>query len=804
MENSNGADLSQLTPTDEREITRQLAERSICKDVPVWKGYVEVNVENPMKTKKLKFSKKILVVSKYRLFLCDVKKTQRELDYYLMDAVSIKVHKPGCFSIAFKKNLHALNKFVSLKKLSYININTDDDRKVERYIIKAIQEGVRNSTFSWKVSKLEVDVQGTWIMDLAPEKISIAEGLVDSYWSLCDYRSKPVDRNFIRFIKDKCGVNDHDMDLSSCPGIESKHASKSFHVETIAESLSYNTYFHSFTIENVVCKEAAEAASIVMMKNRTVRKLVIKNCSTAFSSNFGYALYYNKGHNLSVIDLSQNSMPNAASIPFAQSLFHLQHVITVLNLGGLGISSRALATLAQSLGTNWGLSLGLEELDISGNEGEAASAAWGHWFTSIGSDAKLRRLSLANSSFVGSYVLKSLKELPLTFLDISGMKMGPNFNKTDDADLALLLSTSRTLQVFRCTETIKEISSFIDVLKSGVAKNPNGQEWHIDLSKTNIFSGLGVTDRSAELAEAISLCANLNTLNIGGIGLKAKGLVAVLNALPKNIMTLVIDDNFEGSPVSQEELGNTLAKLLENHPAITFLSLAAKSSQSGLPLRPLFKSLKRNKTLMYLNIAGNDVGDAVFATLCRSLCVNATLIGLRFWNNNLSINGFLALEQMLQVNTTLQFIEFIEDYNAFYDKYCTEKNSGELLRELHECCILRRAGVTWHKDIFAFDSVSWDTPETVSPLLPVPPRLAAIKADWNKLTEMVDEAAKTLAASDLIDTDQGDGDDDANGTTVTNADASGLQNTSSEAQIKRPTELPPSEVPVTKKSTGKK
>lgn len=151
-------------------------------------------------------------------------------------------------------------------------------------------------------------------------------------------------------------------------------------------------------------------------------------------------------------------------------------------------------------------------VSISGSRFSHAS-----WFTSIGSDAKLRRLSLANSSFVGSmafilgaicylfagYVLKSLKELPLTFLDISGMKMGPNFNKTDDADLALLLSTSRTLQVyavitrvlfryfsflrFRCTETIKEISSFIDVLKSGVAKNPNGQEWHIDLSISDFF-----------------------------------------------------------------------------------------------------------------------------------------------------------------------------------------------------------------------------------------------------------------------------------------------------------------------------
>lgn len=55
-----------------------------------------------------------------------------------------------------------------------------------------------------------------------------------------------------------------------------------------------------------------------------------------------------------------------------------------------------------SLGTNWGLSLGLEELDISGSWGELASAAWGHLLGSMGSDARLSRLNMANSSFLGS------------------------------------------------------------------------------------------------------------------------------------------------------------------------------------------------------------------------------------------------------------------------------------------------------------------------------------------------------------------------------------------------------------------
>lgn len=95
---------------------------------------------------------------------------------------------------------------------------------------------------------------------------------------------------------------------------------------------------------------------------------------------------------------------------------------------------------------------------------------------------------------------------------------------------------------------------------------------------------------------------------------------------------------------------------------------------------------------MYLNINGQQVGDEVFSTLCRSLCVNTTLIGLKFADNNLSTNGYIAFEQMLLQNKTLQFINFINDPQAFYEKFSSEKNAGDLLLELHECCILRRSG----------------------------------------------------------------------------------------------------------------
>jgi len=326
-------------------------------------------------------------------------------------------------------------------------------------------------------------------------------------------------------------------------------------------------------------------------------------------------------------------------------------------------------------------------------------------------------------------------------------------SKTDEPDLIDLIISFRCLSILRLENTIKEQQTYFEIFRA-ISKNAffgvNGVlPLSLDLGRNLIFSG---SERIQEFADCITLTRKICTLNLSGIGLKAKGAMIVLYALPNNVTTLILDDNFEvplmGSENIQIDLGNALAKLLETNFNLIYLSIASKSVPIGPSLRPLFKAIKRNKNLHYLNFSGNEVGDACFSTLCRSLCVNTTLVGIKFSNNNLSTNGFISLDQMLSVNTTLQYINFIDDFDIFYDKFCSEKHAGELLLQLHESCILRRSGLSWAKDIFVFDSVNWDTPETVTPLVIVPTRLVSVTADWHKLTEMSDEAIKVVPDTD--------------------------------------------------------
>lgn len=77
-------------------------------------------------------------------------------------------------------------------------------------------------------------------------------------------------------------------------------------------------------------------------------------------------------------------MTGSAAVCFAQSLLRFQHVVRSINISHVGFGSKGASeilvclligfdALVGSFVTNWGMSLGLEELDISGNEGEDAS-----------------------------------------------------------------------------------------------------------------------------------------------------------------------------------------------------------------------------------------------------------------------------------------------------------------------------------------------------------------------------------------------------------------------------------------------
>lgn len=70
-------------------------------------------------------------------------------------------------------------------------------------------------------------------------------------------------------------------------------------------------------------------------------------------------------------------MPHNGAVPMAHSFISLQHVIKVLCLASMDISAKGLMALANAFSTNWGMSIGLEEIDVSNNNSDSsATDAW--------------------------------------------------------------------------------------------------------------------------------------------------------------------------------------------------------------------------------------------------------------------------------------------------------------------------------------------------------------------------------------------------------------------------------------------
>lgn len=71
----------------------------------------------------------------------------------------------------------------------------------------------------------------------------------------------------------------------------------------MAEALQYNTFFESFVCANVAQKDAGAIAAKVFRQNKTIKRLIIKNCGVTFNTDFGSSLYFNTANQVSYVFL---------------------------------------------------------------------------------------------------------------------------------------------------------------------------------------------------------------------------------------------------------------------------------------------------------------------------------------------------------------------------------------------------------------------------------------------------------------------------------------------------------------------
>ncbi|XP_004349727.2 hypothetical protein CAOG_01221 [Capsaspora owczarzaki ATCC 30864] len=148
-------------------------------------------------------------------------------------------------------------------------------------------------------------------------------------------------------------------------------------------------------------------------------------------------------------------------------------------------------------------------------------------------------------------------------------------------------------------------------------------------------------------AQAIAEALKVNTLTWLKLDLGAQ---AIAEALKVNTTLTYL--NLDGNQIGDAG-AKVLAEALKGHTTLTGLGLN-KSQIGEVGAQAIGEALKVNSTLTMLDLDANQIGDAGAQAIAEALKVNTTLTWLNLDGNQIGDAGAQAIAQALKVNSTLK------------------------------------------------------------------------------------------------------------------------------------------------------
>eukprot|EP01123_Difflugia_compressa_P011620 TRINITY_DN470_c0_g6_i1.p1 TRINITY_DN470_c0_g6~~TRINITY_DN470_c0_g6_i1.p1 ORF type:complete len:767 (-),score=153.63 TRINITY_DN470_c0_g6_i1:47-2029(-) len=482
----------------------------------------------------------------------------------------------------------------------------------------------------------------------------------------------------------------------------------------LAASLKLNTYFKGLELRNVEHREASSAFASVLSENRVLTRVVCSNCCSDVTEVLGTALQQNLYNKVSILDFSQNKITVKGIEALASFMQTCPHLIQVINMNDVGMNGPGLQALTNAWTINWGLSLGIEELNISNNQLSTASPDFIAFMSTMRKYSKLRRLGIANTSIaVGSLILE-LGFLKLTYLDFSDNR----FDKLTQSNIAHFCEGTKTLETIRLANTGLG-SQVITRLLQTLFSNESLNNLSIDISR-NAIGPQGISS----IAQVVKN-ATLNTFDLSDNGILEKGCIELIKSI-KSVQKLILDKNFGREGKESGELADALGSFVKCHPEVYHLSIAGTSSSKiGKYLKSFFCDLEGNTSLEELDFSGNGIGDAVFSVFSNALA-HSHIKAVRCDNNLITYCGYVAMKRSILKTTYFSKFEFpVVDYEA--DTRTKSKYLEVLVDIISE--ISKRDAYQWKPNVFDFD-IKWKTPlaQRAQPLLVVPQELALLSS----------------------------------------------------------------------------
>lgn len=109
-----------------------------------------------------------------------------------------------------------------------------------------------------------------------------------------------------------------------------------------------------------------------------------------------------------------------------------------------------------------------------------------------------------------------------------------------------------------------------------------------------------------------------------------------------------------------------LCKFLETNKTVSFINLSGnRIGDQGII--PLFNLLKTNKTIRDINLRWNRIGNAGIRALSEMLTINTSLTYLDLSDNKVTDEGAILLAEALKVNKDLKYINLLTNREIGYE-----------------------------------------------------------------------------------------------------------------------------------------
>lgn len=202
-----------------------------------------------------------------------------------------------------------------------------------------------------------------------------------------------------------------------CAGVESGRSPLAIDFETVGQVLANNTFFQSLIINGVEQKDALIGVATAIKSNKFLSKVILRGTNADCPGDIGDILALNDSHQLQILDFSNSIFTSTAIVSLAKALRNFRHRLRVLNFAYCQLSPRSITALVHAFRGNWGLSLAIEELDLSGNKADVESyTLLLEFLTLMKENCCLKRLGLAglgiSCSSTRNALFPALKALP--------------------------------------------------------------------------------------------------------------------------------------------------------------------------------------------------------------------------------------------------------------------------------------------------------------------------------------------------------------------------------------------------------